>query len=85
MQTSRQLHDAALGSFTFSNLPSIRLSCIRDLVAPRYQGPCLHPDCNCLVMRASLTSYAIWLCKKWHDPDEMLVSIRILFVSGAYT
>ncbi len=45
-QTSRQLHDAALASLTFSHLPLIRLSCIRGLVAPSYQGPCLHPDCN---------------------------------------
>ncbi len=46
MQTSRQLHDAALGSVTFSHLPPIRLSCIRGLVAPSYKGPCLHPDCK---------------------------------------
>ena len=46
VQTSRQLHDAALASVTFSHLPPIRLSCIRGLVAPSYQGPCLHPDCK---------------------------------------
>ena len=46
VQTSRQLHDAALASVTFSHLPPIRLSCIRGLVAPSYPGPCLHPDCN---------------------------------------
>ncbi|DBA90161.1 TPA: hypothetical protein ACH3X1_003468 [Trebouxia sp. C0004] len=46
VQTSRQLHDAALASVTFSHLPPIRLSCIRALVAPSYQGPCLHPDCK---------------------------------------
>ncbi|DBA81082.1 TPA: hypothetical protein ACH3X2_000805 [Trebouxia sp. C0005] len=46
VQTSRQLHDAALASVTFSHLPPIRLSCIRGLVAPTYQGPCLHPDCK---------------------------------------
>ncbi len=34
VQTSRQLHDAALASVTFSHLPPIRLSCIRGLVAP---------------------------------------------------
>ncbi len=45
-QTSRQLHDAALGSVAFSHLPPIRLSCIRGLVAPSYKGPCLHPDCK---------------------------------------
>ena len=43
---SRKLHDAALGSVTFSHLPPVRLSCIRGLVAPSYQGPCLHPDCK---------------------------------------
>ncbi|DBB18343.1 TPA: hypothetical protein ACH3X3_003292 [Trebouxia sp. C0006] len=46
IQTSRQLHDAALASVTLPHLPPIRLSCIRGLVAPSYQGPCLHPDCN---------------------------------------
>ena len=46
VQTSRQLHDAALASVTFSHLPPIRLSCIRGLVAPSYQGPCPHPDCK---------------------------------------
>ncbi|DBA92339.1 TPA: hypothetical protein ACH3X1_003068 [Trebouxia sp. C0004] len=46
VQTSRQLHDAALASVTFSHLPPIRLSCIRGLVAPSFQGPCLHPDCK---------------------------------------
>ncbi len=46
VQTSRQVHDAALASMTFSHLPPIRLSGIRGLVAPGYQGPCLHPDCN---------------------------------------
>jgi len=46
VQTSRQLHDAALASMTFSHLPPIRLPCIRGLVAPTYQGPCLHPDCK---------------------------------------
>ncbi len=46
VQTSRQLHDAALGSVTFLHLPPIRLSCFRDLIAPCYKGPCLHPDCR---------------------------------------
>jgi len=45
VQTSKQLHDAALGSVAFSHFP-IRLSCIRGLVAPKYKGPCLHPDCK---------------------------------------
>ncbi|DBA67799.1 TPA: hypothetical protein ACH3X2_001201 [Trebouxia sp. C0005] len=48
VQNSRQLHDAALASVTFSHLPPIRLSCIRGLVAPTYQGSCLHPDCKLL-------------------------------------
>ncbi|DBA82849.1 TPA: hypothetical protein ACH3X1_007071 [Trebouxia sp. C0004] len=34
VQTSRQLHDAALAGVTLSHLPPIRLSCIRALVAP---------------------------------------------------
>jgi len=46
VQTSRQLHDAALGSVTFSHLPPIRLSCIRGLVAPSYKGPCKLPGCE---------------------------------------
>ena len=46
VQTSRQLHDAALASVTFSHLPPIRLSCIRGSVVASYQGPCLHPDCK---------------------------------------
>ncbi len=46
VQTSRQMHDAALASMTVSHLPPIRLPCIRGLVAPSYQGPCLHPDCK---------------------------------------
>ena len=46
VETSRQVHDAALGSVTFSHVPPVRLSCIRGLVAPSYRGPCLHPDCK---------------------------------------
>ena len=53
VQTSTQLHDAALASVTFSHLPPIRLSCIRGLVAPSYQGPCLHPDCKLSGFRAT--------------------------------
>ncbi len=47
VQTSRQLHDAALASVTFSHLPPIRLSCIRGSVAASYQGPdCKMPGCE---------------------------------------
>ena len=46
VDTSRKLHDAALGSVTFSHLPPIRLSCIRGLLAPDHTGPCLHDDCK---------------------------------------
>ena len=42
-QTSRQLHDAAWAS---AHLPSIRFSCIRGLLAPSFQGRCLHPNCK---------------------------------------
>ena len=45
---SRKSHAAPLGSMTFSNLPRGRLSCVRELVAPSYQGPCLHLACNLL-------------------------------------
>ena len=44
--TSRQLHDAALAGLTFSHLPPVRLSCLRGLLVPSYQGPCVHPDCK---------------------------------------
>ena len=40
------MHDAAVSSMTFANLPLVRLSCNRGLVALSYQGPCLHPDCK---------------------------------------
>ena len=46
VETSRDLHDAALGGMTFSHLPPIRLSCLRELVVPEYTGPCLHADCK---------------------------------------
>ena len=32
VETSRDIHDAALAAMTFSHLPPIRLSCIRSLV-----------------------------------------------------
>ena len=38
VQTSRDLHDAALAAMTFSHLPPVRLSCIRGLVVPTYTG-----------------------------------------------
>ena len=46
VQTSRDLHDAALAAMTFSHLPPVRLSCIRGLVVPTYTGHCLHLDCK---------------------------------------
>ena len=46
VETSRDMHDAALAAMTFSHLPPIRLSCIRSLVVPTYAGPCLHDDCK---------------------------------------
>ena len=46
VETSRDIHDAALAAMTFSHLPPIRLSCIRSLVVPTYAGHCLHLDCK---------------------------------------
>lgn len=46
VETSRDMHDAALAAMIFSHLPPVRLSCIRSLVAPTYTGPCLYPDCT---------------------------------------
>ena len=46
VETSRDVHDAALAAMTFSHLPPIRLSCIRSLVVPTYAGHCLHLDCK---------------------------------------
>ncbi|KAL3163440.1 hypothetical protein ABBQ32_009816 [Trebouxia sp. C0010 RCD-2024] len=46
VETSRDMHDAALAAMIFSHLPPIRLSCIKSLVGPAYLGPCLHPDCK---------------------------------------
>ncbi|KAL3144600.1 hypothetical protein ABBQ32_004324 [Trebouxia sp. C0010 RCD-2024] len=46
VETSRDMHDAALAAMIFSHLPPVRLSCIRSLVGPAYLGPCLHPDCK---------------------------------------
>ncbi|KAL3152850.1 hypothetical protein ABBQ38_012165 [Trebouxia sp. C0009 RCD-2024] len=59
VETSRDMHDAALAAMTFSHLPPVRLSCIRSLVVPAYTGPCLHPDCkepSCEGNRLSITS-----------------------------
>ena len=53
VHTNRRLHNAALGSVTFSHLPPIKLSCIRGLAAASYKGPCLHFACKCLVARTT--------------------------------
>ena len=42
---ARSLHDLGLVSTIFGYLPPIRLTCIRTLVLPTYQGPCHKPDC----------------------------------------
>ncbi len=46
VETSRDLHDAALAGMTFSHVPPVRISCVRGLLAPTYRGPCVHPDCT---------------------------------------
>ncbi len=59
VDTSRDMHDAALAAMTFSHLPPVRLSCIRSLVVPTYTGPCLHDDCKetgCQGNRLSIVS-----------------------------
>lgn len=42
---ARTLHDVTLGSTVFGYLPPIRISCIRSLVLPGYDGACHKPDC----------------------------------------
>jgi len=46
VETSRQLHDAALSAVVFSHVPPTRISCIRGLLVPSHQGPCVRPDCH---------------------------------------
>ncbi|KAL3156178.1 hypothetical protein ABBQ32_012464 [Trebouxia sp. C0010 RCD-2024] len=46
VQTSTDMHDAALAAVTFSHLPPVRLSCLRSLVVPTFTGRCLHLDCK---------------------------------------
>ncbi len=42
---ARQLQDVLLACSVFGHLPPIRISCIRTLVLPDYQGACHDPDC----------------------------------------
>ena len=53
VQTSRQLHDAALASMTFSHLPPIRLSCIKAKLLPVTWGLACILTASCLVVRAT--------------------------------
>ena len=42
---ARSIHDLTLVSTVFGHLPPIRLSCIRYLKVPGYEGPCHKSDC----------------------------------------
>ena len=46
LTTARLMHDAALVCCMFGYMPPIRLSCLRTLLCPGYQGGCPHPDCS---------------------------------------
>ena len=41
VKTSRDIDDAVLAAMIFSQLPIVRLSCIRSLVVPTYAGHCI--------------------------------------------
>ena len=71
---ARALHDVTLASTVFGYLPPVRISCIRSLVLPSYDGPCHKCDCiqdsSCHGNKLQQTSSGALLMHLPHHKNE---------------
>ena len=78
---ARMLHDAALSSLMFGYMPTLRLSCLRSLKAPRPQPKCSDPDCKqpgrCKGNRLEYKLGSMWIALPHHKNQKRLDSEAI--------